>query len=192
MVGPDAAGRSALIRMLATLVAPSSGRMTVGEIDAMSDPFRVRRLIAYAGCSAIAANRLRVGEHLHFVAAARRQPHASAAAAAALVRLDSAMPIEALDHSQQHRLAIAAACASGAELMLFDEVLDTLDIELREKVFDWLNHARTRGTTVIVNGCDRIDVNGLCPRTLTVENGCVSEIVAGRGRPTSSHELVSA
>ena len=86
--GPDREGRATLMQILATLIRPTSGTIVIGGLDAVTEVYRVRRLLAYAGPTRILPNRLRVDEYLRFVAGARHQPSAGAGIAADLVGLD--------------------------------------------------------------------------------------------------------
>ena len=47
--GPDREGRATLMQLLATLIRPTSGTIVIGGLDAVTDVYRVRRLLAYAG-----------------------------------------------------------------------------------------------------------------------------------------------
>src|SRR5580693_7606331 len=69
IVGSRGSGRTTLLRILATLLQPTSGRVEINGVDIASDLNRVRPLVAYAGHDRIDGNRLRVDEYLRFVAA---------------------------------------------------------------------------------------------------------------------------
>jgi ABC-type multidrug transport system ATPase subunit len=192
VVGPAAGGRTALMRILATLVPPSSGRVVIGGLDAVGDVYRVRRLIAYAGAASIPANRLRVVEYLRLVAGTRRQPSSAANVAADLVGLNAEAPIEALSDGLRQRLPLAAALASAADVLLLDDGFRALDAADRDRVSEWLAGARERGTTIIVSAGDD-DVPELCQRTVRLHAGRIVELPTGAGNPLGlSPELVGA
>ena len=193
VTGPDAAGRAVLMRILATLMPPSSGHLLIADVDAVADAYRVRRLVAYAGRDTIRANRLRVAEYLRFVAAARRQPPASAGAAAAAVGLAADAPIETLSGALQHRLALAAALVTGAHVLLLDDVLSALDPQARVRTSEWLNRAREQGTTIVASADEGEDLADVCQRTVRLDAGRIVDAsprraMSGFGR---KRELVS-
>ena len=191
VVGPAAGGRTALMRILATLTPPSSGRLVIAGLDAVSDVYRVRRLIAYAGAPSVSPNRLRVIEYLRLVAGTRRQPSSAANVVSELVGLNAEAPIEALTDSLRRRLALAAALASAADLLLLDDAFSALDAAGWERVSEWLAGARERGTTIIVAAAD--EVPQLYQRTVRLHAGRIVELPAGAGDPRRiSPELVGA
>ena len=192
VVGPAAGGRTALMRILATLVPPSSGRIVIGGLDAVSDVYRVRRLVAHADTAPVPPNRLRVVEYLRLVAGARRQPSSAAKVAADLVGLNAEAPIETLCDGLRQRLPLAAALTSAADVLLLDDAFRALDAADRDRVSEWLVGARERGTTIIVAASNH-DVPELCQRTVHLRDGRIVELSAGTGDPRSlSPELVGA
>ena len=193
IAGPEDGGRALLMRIMATLVPPSSGQVVIGGLDTMRDAYHVRRLIAYAGAAGVSANRLRVVEYLRLVANARRQPSAVADVAAVLVGVDGDAPIESLSEEARLRLPLAAALASSAEVLLLDDPFRVLDAPGRLAVSEWLVNARQRGTTVVVGASDEA-VPALCERIVRVHTGrIVAPSAANAGEPRRlSRELVGA
>jgi ABC-2 type transport system ATP-binding protein len=192
VVGPAAGGRTALMRVLATLVPPSSGRITIGGLDVVSDLYRVRQCLAYAGGAPVRPNRLRVVEYLRLVAGARRQPTSAANVAADLVGLDAEAPIETLSDGLRQRLTLAAALAASADVLLLDDVFRVLDAADRNRVSEWLGGAGERGTTIIV-AAGEDDVPEWCQRTVRLHAGRIVKLSAAGGDPVGqSSELVGA
>jgi ABC-type multidrug transport system ATPase subunit len=161
------------MQLLATLIRPTSGTIVIGGLDAVTEVYRVRRLVAYAGPTRILPNRLRVDEYLRFVADTRHQPSATADIAADLVGLNRSAPIEALADEARGQLTLAAAIASGAAVLLLDQPFDSLDAAARDRVCEWLVAARQNGTTVIVS--DNEHVAGVCDRNVVLCDSCIVE-----------------
>lgn len=188
--GSDRDGRTTLMQLLATLIRPTSGTIVIGGIDAVTDVYQVRRLVAYAGPARIQPNRLRVAEYLRCVAGARRQPSAIADVAADLVGLNRNAPIETLADDLRGGLALAAAIAAGAGVLLLEQPFTGIDAPARDRVYEWLVAARQRGTTIIVAGDEH--VAGLCDRTVALRNGRIVEspVDSPLDQAVSSRELV--
>jgi len=188
--GPDREDRSTLMRLLATLVRPTSGTIVIGGLDAVTDVYRVRRLLAYAGPMRILPNRLRVDEYLRFAASARHQPSTAADIAADLVGLNRNAPIEAIADEARGRLTLAAAIASGAAVLVLDQAFDCLDAPARDRVCEWLVAARHRGTVIVV--AENEPVAGLCARHVALREGRILEtsVEEPLDQAAASRELV--
>jgi len=192
IAGSRGSGRTTLLRIMATLVRPTSGRVAIDGIDIASDVFRVRPLVAYAGRDPIDGNRLRVDEYLRFVATARKQPASSVEPIAALVGLDVRAPIAALAADVQSRLALAAALIAAPAVLLLDEPLGVLESAARAGFLQWLADARRRGATIVMSASAGDDVSEVCPRVVRLDAGRVIEIAAGQPLPAAPAELVGA
>jgi ABC-type multidrug transport system ATPase subunit len=190
--GPDREGRTTLMQLLATLIRPTSGTIVIGGRDAVTDVYRVRRLLAYAGATRILPNRLRVDEYLRVVASARHQPSTAADSAANLVGLNRNAPIEAIADEARRRLTLAAAIASGAAVLLLDQAFDGLDAPVRNRVCEWLVDARHRGTVIVV--AENEPVAGLCDRNVVLREGRIFEtpVDAPLDQAVASPELARA
>jgi ABC-type multidrug transport system ATPase subunit len=193
IVGSPRSGGTTLLRIVATLVRPTSGRVEINGIDIASDVFRVRPLLAYAGHDRIDENRLRVDEYLRFVAAARKQPVSPAEPIAALVGLDARAPIAALAAEVQPRLALAAALIAAPAVLLLDDPLRVLESGARAGLMRWLAGARDRGTTIVMSASVGDDVSEVCQRVVRLEAGHVVEVAALQQSPAAPPaELVGA
>jgi ABC-type multidrug transport system ATPase subunit len=185
IVGSHGSGRTTLLRILATLVRPTSGRVEINGVDTAADLSRVRPLVAYAGHERIDGNRLRVDEYLRFVAAARKRPVSSTGSIAALVGLDPRAPIATLTGDVQPRLALAAALMAAPAVLLLDEPFPLLDTGARPGFVQWLRAARDGGATIVMSAGAAEDVSELCQRAARLESGRVVDVDA-------SHLAVSA
>src|SRR5437016_531843 len=67
LVGTSGSGRSTLLRLLATLIRPSSGSIEIDGLDAVRKPYEVRGRLAYLGHSALPGHGLTASEYLTFL-----------------------------------------------------------------------------------------------------------------------------
>src|SRR5574337_139348 len=68
LVGPNGAGKTTTLRALAGIVAPTSGRITIGGQDLARDPVAAKQLLAFIPDEPQLFDYLTVAEHLEFVA----------------------------------------------------------------------------------------------------------------------------
>ncbi|GIL31441.1 ABC transporter ATP-binding protein [Actinocatenispora comari] len=185
LLGPSGAGKSTLLSLLAGLLTPAAGRLTVGEHD-----------LARAGAAELSYLRSTdVGVMLQgamrnllpYVSAVENVRFAQSGVPKAR-RAGLAGPRELLDmvgladqaHTRppdlapgaRQRLAIATALANGAGLLLADEPTSQLDTAARDEVLDVLSAVNRAGRTVVVVTHDP-DVGGSMGRTVTIRDGRV-------------------
>jgi heme exporter protein A len=131
LAGPNGSGKSTLLRLLAGLVRPAAGRVSWDGIDALVDPARHGRRVAYVGHQDAVKPGLTVTENLRFAAAVSGRPIAGALSALGLEALAD-LPARMLSAGQKRRLALSRLALSDAPLWLLDEPtlgLDTGSIE---------------------------------------------------------------
>jgi glycerol transport system ATP-binding protein len=139
LLGATRAGKTTLLRLLAGLERPTSGRLLFGDRDVTGTPVR-RRSVAMVYQQFINYPSFTVFENiaspLRVAGAPAAQIRSQVANLAELLHLGpllSRYPAE-LSGGQQQRVALARALARGAELLLLDEPLVNLDYKLREEL----------------------------------------------------------
>ena len=168
--GPSGSGKSSLRTMLAGLVAPSGGTVTLdgARVTPGSDVLRRRFGFVPQGYGLVAA--LTARENVAVVLQAARVPRAQVRARvqAALESVGLAPVadhlVEDLSGGQQQRVAVARALVPAAEVVLADEPTAELDADNRRLVVSLLlERARTGGVVVIashdpdvVDACDDV------------------------------------
>jgi ABC-2 type transport system ATP-binding protein len=179
LTGRNGSGRTTLLRILATLIRPSSGVVTIDGLDAVKDVARIRPRIAYVGEGATLCEPLssvRTGEYLEFIRCARgttAKAVSNGPIRDVLARsgLPDATPLGALSAGMRARLALASALSSGAHILLLDEPLLLLDSDGQDRFLDWLRESRDAGTTLVVALNDRAVMTALCQRVAVLEAG---------------------
>lgn len=78
LLGPNGAGKSTLVKMLATLVKPTSGRIQIAGFDAATKPLDVRRRIGYVPETGALFDTLTGYEHLSMVVDLKGLPRSAA------------------------------------------------------------------------------------------------------------------
>ena len=162
IVGPNACGKSTLLRGLARLMRPDAGLVTLGERDIHS--INSKQLATWVGLlpqQPIAPEGITVAD----LVGRGRYPHQGlfgqwtaaddAAVTHALTVTDtldlSARRVEELSGGQRQRVWIAMALAQDTDILLLDEPTTFLDVAHQIEVLDLLHELNaTRGTTVVM------------------------------------------
>jgi ABC-type multidrug transport system ATPase subunit len=174
-----------LLRLVATLVRPTSGIISIDGIDAVRLPLAARRKIAYVRGDLIPAERLRVDEYLWFVARARggESSRRRIAAMGELCGLTLSTALDRLPDDGRAALAIAAALIAGADVLLLDDPLaGILDPVRRERLAEALRAARAQGTTMLVAGRPD-ELSAMSSRIVTLEHGQMREGLSSLRQP---------
>ncbi|MDZ5660384.1 ABC transporter ATP-binding protein [Nocardioides sp. S-58] len=162
IVGPNACGKSTLLRSMTRLLPPRAGRVVLdGEsVHAMPAKQLARRL-GLLPQSPIAPEGITVGDlvgrgrHPHQRAFARWSAADDRAVAAALEATDTAelvdRAVDELSGGQRQRVWIAMALAQESEVLLLDEPTTFLDVSHQVEVLDLLTDLnRAKGTTIVM------------------------------------------
>jgi ABC-2 type transport system ATP-binding protein len=171
VLGPNGGGKTTLFKVLATLVAPQTGRVRVFDEDAGRHPERVRRRLGVVFQHPALDGKLTVQENLHCHAAlyGLGASDSRARAVALLDRLGLAERagdfVETLSGGLARRVELAKGLLHAPDLLLLDEPSTGLDPGARRDFFSYLVHLRDQeGLTVVLTThymeeaerCDRI------------------------------------
>ncbi len=154
LLGPNGAGKTSTLRMLSTLVRPSSGTAKVAGADLLLEPLQVRANIGIVSSGMRVADRLSVRETLEFFAALyrlgpRTKPRLDWAAS--WLGLGEVMdrPVRELSTGMRQKVVIARAILHEPAALLLDEASSGLDVLARRALLDFVTAYREAGHTVL-------------------------------------------
>ena len=186
ILGPSGCGKTTLLRLLAGLDAPTTGRITMNGKPA-SMPGRIiipphRRRIAMVFQDLALWPNLRVMDNvlLALSGSGLGRREARHRADESLMRcgiadLAKRKPGE-LSGGQQQRVALARAVAARPDFLLLDEPFAGLDLLTRDYILDHIRDlAHTVGYTVVLVTHDPADAARLCSHAVALENARVNE-----------------
>ncbi|HZK90362.1 MAG TPA: heme ABC exporter ATP-binding protein CcmA [Stellaceae bacterium] len=152
LTGANGSGKSSLLRLLATLLAPAAGRVSWGGKPVAGDPAGYRAQLHYVGHLDAIKPALGVGETLSFWAAMRSvaRPATDAALAAFGLAALADFPCRWLSAGQRRRLALARLVAAPAPLWLLDEPTASLDADGEARLTAAIAAHRAAGGRVAV------------------------------------------
>ena len=182
VLGPNGAGKTTTMRMLTTLIAPSSGTATVAGHDVVAAPAQVRRRIGYVGQGNGAGHTQRVRDELDTQGviygldrrAARRR------AGELLDALDltelAGRKVSALSGGQRRRLDVAMGLVHAPPLLFLDEPSTGLDPQNRANLWDHILRMRAEHDMTIVLTTHYMDeADSMAERVVVVDRG---EVIA--------------
>ncbi len=180
LLGPNGAGKSTTLRMLTTLIAPTSGTARVAGYDVTNEPRAVRSRIGYIGQGNGAGHQQRGRDELVSQGRAYGLDRAAARARAAelVESLDLAAvadrKVSTLSGGQRRRLDIAMGLIHGPDLLFLDEPSTGLDPQNRANLQEHVVALRERfGTTVVLTTHYLDEADSLAERVVVIDHGRV-------------------
>ncbi|MFE2373122.1 ABC transporter ATP-binding protein [Streptomyces sp. NPDC059398] len=179
-LGPNGAGKTTTLRMLTTLLAPTSGAATVAGCDLVKDPAGVRRRIGYVAQSGGTDPQMSVREELvtqgRLYRLGRTRAAARAAELAAGLGLTALLDRKcaALSGGQRRRLDIAMGLTHRPDVLFLDEPTTGLDPGSRADLWELVRGLREEhGTTVVLTTHYLDEADALADRLVVVDEGTV-------------------
>ncbi|MFL5896747.1 MAG: ATP-binding cassette domain-containing protein [Thermoleophilaceae bacterium] len=176
-LGPNGAGKTTTVRMLCTLLPPTSGGAKVAGVDVVADPAEVRRRIGVAlqeiGLDPVQTGRelleLQCGLYGISGEAARKR----AGELLELVGLTDAADRRTKTYSggMKRRLDLASALVHSPEVLFLDEPTTGLDPASRLTVWDEVRRINAAGTTVFLTTQYLEEADQLCDRVAIIDAG---------------------
>jgi ABC-2 type transport system ATP-binding protein len=157
MLGPNAAGKTTTLKILAGLMKPTAGCARVCGFDMQTQPLEARRRIAYVPDFPFLYDKLTAWEFFRFTGQLFQMPdvkiEASAIELIARFHLTEFVnrPLESLSHGTRQRVAIVSALLHDPEVFVIDEPMVGLDPQHARVVKDVFKERSRAGVTVLVS-----------------------------------------
>jgi len=184
LLGPSGCGKTTTLQMIAGLVEPSSGRITLDGRDITQEkPDRRGLGIVFQSYALFphmtVAQNVSFGLEMRKVARAERETRVSQALALVqLASLADRYPRQ-LSGGQRQRVAVARALVIDPPVLLLDEPLSNLDAKLREEMQFELRGIQQRvGTTTIMVTHDQSEALSMSDRVVVMEHGRIMQVDA--------------
>ena len=178
-LGPNGAGKTTMVRMLCTLLPPTSGSATVAGVDVVADAAEVRRRIGVAlqeiGLDPVQTGRelleLQCGLYGITGAAARTRTEELLT----LVGLTDAADRRTKTYSggMKRRLDLASALVHSPEVLFLDEPTTGLDPASRLTVWEEVRRINAAGATVFLTTQYLEEADHLCDRLAIIDAGTI-------------------
>ncbi|MED7927974.1 ATP-binding cassette domain-containing protein [Nonomuraea sp. LP-02] len=179
-LGPNGAGKSTTLRILTTLLPPTSGTATVAGHDVAAEPAAVRSRIGYVGQHSSAGEEFRVRDELVTQGRCYGLHHREAAARAdELLDLLDLAPLAkrtpgTLSGGQRRRLDLAIGLVHRPDLLFLDEPSTGLDPKSRAEIWQHILRLREAyGTTLFLTTHYLEEADTMAERVVIIDNGRV-------------------
>ena len=177
LVGPNGAGKTTIMKILATLLAPTAGGAFVTGIPVDADPLEVRRRIGYMPDFYGVYDDMRVWEYLDFFARCYGVPaNRRATMIGELLEIVSLTEkreayVEALSRGMRQRLCLAHTLVHDPALLILDEPASGLDPRARVEMREILRELRAMGKTILVSSHILPELGEMCTGVAIIDHG---------------------
>jgi ABC-2 type transport system ATP-binding protein len=188
-IGPNGAGKTTTIKVLATLLKPSSGQANIAGKTVGYQNREIRPLIGYVPDFMGAYEDMVVTEYLEFFAAAynihgeQRRRVVKDALELTDLTYKATAEVNSLSRGMQQRLSIARVLLHDPKVLLMDEPASGLDPRARVEIRELLKELRRMGKTILISShilpdlAELCNVVGIIERGTLLFNGTVEEAV---------------
>src|SRR5437773_12318505 len=178
LLGPNGAGKTTTMKMLATLLIPTSGTIRVLGVDPLERPREVRaRLGAMLSGERSLYWKLTARENLEYFAALYHVPQAETKARIEKVLAAAKLADRADDYVERYstgmrqRLALARALLPDPPLVVLDEPTVGLDPQASRDLRDRVRELKAQGRTVLLTTHYMDEADQLCDRVAIIDHG---------------------
>jgi ABC-2 type transport system ATP-binding protein len=178
LIGPNGAGKTTTLRIVSTLILPTSGSISVFDLDAVSQAAEVRKIISYLPEEAGAYPNLSGWEYLEFMAKFTQNNTRDAVKEAAEISgLGNRLRDKAKTYSKgmKRRLLVARALMTKPKLAVLDEPASGLDVLHAYHVRQIIKqYVKDQGVTVLLSSHNMLEVEYLCDRVALLNKGKIA------------------
>ncbi len=193
LLGPNGAGKSTTLRILITLLRPTTGQATVLGHDVVREADCVRRSVGYVPQERAIDRFLTGREHLLLLGdlyhLSKDETRRRIAELLKLVDLEDQAdrPAKTYSGGMKRKLDIACGLLPNPKILFLDEPTLGLDVQSRLRIWDYVRHLHERGMTIVLTTNYLDEADRLCDRLAIIDGGRIkalgspSELKAGLG-----------
>lgn len=191
-IGPNGAGKSTTIRLLLSLIHPTSGECTIFGKDVRRYGPEIRRDIGYLPSEVYYYEGMKVIDLLKYSASFYPGDHTQRMKELAdLMELDLTRRISDLSYGNKKKVGIVQGLLHSPKLLFLDEPTAGLDPLMQRKFFDLIRAENRRGVTVFFSSHILGEVQRLCSRVGIIREGRIVEISDIRSLQKNNYKKVN-
>lgn len=155
LLGPNGAGKTTTLRLIATMLTPTSGSISVAGFDTVRNPVDVRRRVGFLTGNTGLYDRLTPDELVHYYADLHRlDPGTYRSRRDQLFTLlgiheFASRRIGRLSSGMKQKVSIARTIIHDPDVVVFDEATAALDVVTSRSIIQFIRSCREQGKTVI-------------------------------------------
>jgi heme ABC exporter ATP-binding subunit CcmA len=174
LLGPNGAGKTTLVRILSTLLRPTSGRVAIDGVDIMEEPEEAKKRIGVVSHNPFLYDELSARENLEFFASLYdSQPDISALLQDVNLEKRDRDLVGTYSRGMKQRLSIARAILHDPQVLILDEPTSGLDVSSRNSFYGLIDSLKGKGKTILLTTHYLEEATQLCSRGVVLNKGSV-------------------
>lgn len=175
-IGPNGAGKSTFIRLLLSLIYPSSGEAKLFGKDAIKYGPDLRKEVGYLPSEIFYYENMKVIDLLKYSASFYEKDCTSRIEKlACTMELDLNKKIDNLSYGNKKKVGIVQGLLHDPKLIILDEPTGGLDPLMQQKFFNIIRDENEKGATVFFSSHILGEVQELCDRVAIIRDGSIIE-----------------
>src|ERR1700691_5176013 len=177
LLGPNGSGKTTMVRLLSTVLAPTEARAIVGGYDVVKQPSHVRRVIGLAGQFAAVDENLTGYENLRMVGFLNHMEKSTAVNRSRQLLADFGLAefahklTSTYSGGMRRRLDLAAALVADPPILFLDEPTTGLDPQSRQDLWAIIEGLVEQGVTVLLTTQYLEEADRLCKQMVVLDHG---------------------
>ena len=182
LLGPNGAGKTTVLRILSTVLAPTSGHATVAGYDVVSDPASVRKSIGFVSNNTAIYDRMTAHElvsyfgRLHGMTSKELKPRVDLLFDQLRMNEFRDVPGGKMSAGMKQKVSIARAMVHDPPVLVFDEATLGLDVLVARNLLEVIRALRESGKCLIFSTHIMSEVQRLCDRIAIMHQGRILDI----------------
>ncbi len=176
-IGPNGAGKSTTIRLLLSLIYPTSGSAAIFGKDCIKFGHEIRNNIGYLPSEVFYYDKMKVKDLLNYSASFFKGDHKKRMGELAeIMELDLNRRIDELSYGNKKKVGIVQGLLHQPKLIMLDEPTSGLDPLMQNKFFNLILEENKKGATVFFSSHILAEVQKLCNRVAIIRDGQIVKI----------------
>lgn len=177
LLGPNGAGKTTTLRMIATLLKPTSGNISVGGYDVLENPLEVRKTIGFLTGTTKLYERLTPNEIIKYYADLYGiEKHVFTKRREELFTLlemneFADRRIGKLSSGMRQKVSIVRAIIHDPNVIIFDEPTSGLDVITSKSIIELIRKCKNEGKTIVFSTHIMSEVSLLCDDLAIIHKG---------------------
>jgi len=176
-IGPNGAGKTTTIRILATLLEPTSGAAYIDGVNVVTHPYEVKKIVGFMPDAFGVYDGMRLREYLDFFGAAYKIPLKKRRAIIddVLELTDLATKaddfVSSFSRGMKQRCCLAKTLIHDPKVLLLDEPASGLDPRARIEFRELVKTLRDMGKTILISSHILTEMGDMCNKVGIIERG---------------------